>query len=46
MKVILNDPQLDAILSNFTSSKDYGLLLTGIVLKGLSSHGMTHDLFF
>ena len=45
MKSILNDPQLDAILSNFPSSKDYGLLLTCIVLRGPSSHGITHDLF-
>ena len=46
MKFILNDPQLDAILSNFPSSKDYGLFLTCIVLRGPSSHGITHDLFF
>ena len=46
MKFILNDPQSNAILSNFPSSKDYGLLLTSIVLRGPSSHGITHDLFF
>ena len=46
MKSILNDPHLDAILSNFPSSKDYGLLLTCIVLGGPSSHGIMHDLIF
>ena len=46
MKFILNDPQVDAILSNFPFSKDYGLLLTCIVLRGPSSHGIMHDLLF
>ena len=45
MKYIVKDPQFDAILSNFPSSKDYGLLLMGIVLRRLSSHRITHDLF-
>ena len=46
MKFTLNDPQFDAILSSFPFSKDYGLLLTNIVLRGPSSHGITHDLIF
>ena len=45
MKFILKDPQFDVILSNFPSSKDYSLLLTGIVLRGPSSHEITHNLF-
>ena len=38
---MLNDPQFDVILSNFPSSKDYGLLLAGIVLRGPSSNRIT-----
>ena len=39
-------PQFNVILSNFPSSKDYGQLLMGIVLRGPSSNGIMHDLFF
>ena len=45
MKVIVNDPQFGVILNNFPSFKDYGLFITDIVLRGLSSHGITHNLF-
>ena len=45
MKFIVKDPQFDVILSTFPFSKDYSLLLTGIVLRGLSPHEITQDLF-
>ena len=45
MKLIRKDPQFEVILSDFPFSKDYDLLLEGIVLRGLSSQGITHDLF-
>ena len=44
-EIYRKDPQFDVILSNFPFSKDYSLLLTCIVLRGPSSHGITHDLF-